>query len=218
MVPQAWIDRARAVPIEDEIARRGIQLKGRGRERYGPCPRCGGVDRFSINTAKQVWNCRGFGGGDVIDLLLHLDDCDFNTAVAVLLGETSPDYSHSPRQFRAELARRELEDGRRRMLDAAQIWDAATTLPQQAINYFAGRGIVLEDVPEGALRWHPDCRWDRETKPCIIARYTDTLTGEPRGSGAGQLRRKAENARPDGRLCDQALARNRAATRDWRRC
>jgi hypothetical protein len=35
-------DMAKAVPIQDEIARRGIRLVGRGAERCGACPRCGG--------------------------------------------------------------------------------------------------------------------------------------------------------------------------------
>ena len=54
----AWIERAGAVPIEDELARRGFHLRGKI-ERAGPCPVCGGTDRFSINTEKQLWNCRG---------------------------------------------------------------------------------------------------------------------------------------------------------------
>ena len=53
----AWVMRARSVPIEDEIARRGIHLRGKN-ERCGPCPKCGGDDRFSINVAKQIYNCR----------------------------------------------------------------------------------------------------------------------------------------------------------------
>src|SRR5689334_21358337 len=62
-----WIAQARGVRIEDEIASRGIKLNGRGPERYGPCPKCGGTDRFAINTSKQIWNCRGCQrGGDVI--------------------------------------------------------------------------------------------------------------------------------------------------------
>ena len=82
-----WTANARAVPIEDEIARRGIQLRGKV-ERCGPCPKCGGEDRFSINTVKQIFNCRGCGvGGDVIDLVQHLDGVDFNTARATLASE-----------------------------------------------------------------------------------------------------------------------------------
>ena len=82
-----WTANARAVPIEDEIARRGIQLRGKV-ERCGPCPKCGGEDRFSINTVKQIFNCRGCGvGGDVINLVQHLDGVDFNTARATLASE-----------------------------------------------------------------------------------------------------------------------------------
>jgi DNA primase len=83
----AWVARARAVPIEREIERRGIHLKGRI-DRCGPCPKCGGDDRFAINTEKQVWNCRGCSkGGNVIKLVQHLDGCGFKAACATLAGE-----------------------------------------------------------------------------------------------------------------------------------
>jgi hypothetical protein len=38
-------------------------------------------------------------------------------------------------------------------------------------------------VPDyGGLRWHPRCPWGaRETLPCIVSRFTDAVTGEPRG-------------------------------------
>jgi DNA primase len=76
------IARARTVPIEREIDRRGIRLKRQGHEFVGPCPVCGGTDRFGVNTVKQVWNCRGCGkGGDVIAL-----GCSFEEAIAVLVG------------------------------------------------------------------------------------------------------------------------------------
>ena len=62
------IERAKAVPIEQELGRRGIKLNGKT-NREGPCPRCGGTDRFSINTHKKLWNCRGCNvGGDIIEL------------------------------------------------------------------------------------------------------------------------------------------------------
>ena len=76
---------ARSVRIEDEIARRGIRLQGRGSERVGPCPDCGGHDR------KQLWNCRGCGyGGDVIALVRHLDGLSFGEAVRLLTGHAPP--------------------------------------------------------------------------------------------------------------------------------
>jgi hypothetical protein len=81
------IERARAVRLEDEIVRRGIKLKG-GIERAGPCPNCGGNDRFSINTQKQIFNCRGCEAkGDVIELTQFLDRCTFIAAVEMLSGE-----------------------------------------------------------------------------------------------------------------------------------
>jgi phage/plasmid primase-like uncharacterized protein len=54
------IARAKTVRIEDELARRSVFLKG-STERAGPCPICGGRDRFSINVKKQVWNCPDAG-------------------------------------------------------------------------------------------------------------------------------------------------------------
>src|SRR5262249_43736806 len=72
---------AKAVPIERELERRGIRLKRVGRELIGPCPRCGGIDRFGANIRKQKWNCRGCGGrGDVVDLVRHLDGGTFAEA------------------------------------------------------------------------------------------------------------------------------------------
>jgi hypothetical protein len=72
----------------DQIEHWGIHLKREGMEYIGPCPLCGGTDRFAVNTEKELWLCRGCGvGGDVIDLVRHLDDCDFIAACTHLAGE-----------------------------------------------------------------------------------------------------------------------------------
>src|SRR5271154_4639726 len=90
MIGLDTIDPARSKRIEKVAHDRGLKLRRQGRELVGPCPRCGGHDRFSINVNKQVWNCRGCGtGGDVIALLIHVDRCDFPSAVAALTG-TAP--------------------------------------------------------------------------------------------------------------------------------
>jgi CHC2 zinc finger len=89
---QNWANQARAVPIEKEIGRRGITLQRQSKTEFvGPCPKCGGDDRFAINTKKGVFNCRGCGiGGDVIQLVEHLDGVDFNTACTTLTGQPPP--------------------------------------------------------------------------------------------------------------------------------
>jgi putative DNA primase/helicase len=89
VIDRATIDYARAIPIEDECARRNIRLKRASAvERVGPCPICGGTDRFSINIHKGVFNCRGCGGrGDIIGLTIFLDGCTFPEAIERLTGE-----------------------------------------------------------------------------------------------------------------------------------
>src|SRR5262249_61998798 len=71
------VEQARSVRIEREIGRRHIHLKGKT-DRCGPCPVCGGTDRFSINVTKQGWNCRGWvNGGDTIAPVPALNPVNF---------------------------------------------------------------------------------------------------------------------------------------------
>jgi putative DNA primase/helicase len=86
-IDDARTARARGVRIEAELERRGIGLRRKGKELTGPCPQCGGDDRFSVHTQKQIFNCRGCGvGGDVIALVQHLDGADFTAACTTLAG------------------------------------------------------------------------------------------------------------------------------------
>jgi hypothetical protein len=73
-------------------------------------------------------------------------------------------------------------------LRAKELWEQATTeLPATVVAYFKWRGIPLEGMPEGALRYHPECPFSigdgkaALRTPCILARYTDALTGQARG-------------------------------------
>jgi DNA primase len=85
-IPSGSIARARRTPIQSIIEERGVKLRGRV-DCVGPCPVCGGTDRFSINVKKQVFNCRGCAvGGDVIRLVEHLEDRDFRSAIQRLCG------------------------------------------------------------------------------------------------------------------------------------
>jgi CHC2 zinc finger len=90
------IEKARAFPIEVVAREHGLTLKAKGHvERVGPCPRCGGTDRFSINIRKRVFNCRGCQqGGDVIALMQFLTGCNFREAVTSLAGEQTTTKTH----------------------------------------------------------------------------------------------------------------------------
>ena len=78
------IARAKAVPIMSVAEGYGLKLRS---DRGVPCPACGGVDGFSVNTNKRVFNCRRGGvGGDVIELVRHVDGVDFRGAIERLLG------------------------------------------------------------------------------------------------------------------------------------
>lgn len=108
-----WVASARQVACSDEIARRSVKLKRSGSELVGPCPACGGDDRFSINLRKNVFHCRKSGaGGDAIALVMYLDGADFLGACETLTGEPPP---------KGEAGRRAdpaLQEQRRREADA----------------------------------------------------------------------------------------------------
>jgi phage/plasmid primase-like uncharacterized protein len=170
------------VPMADAVARLGLQLKRQGRELVGPCPRCGGRDRFAINLGKQVWNCRGCSrGGDAIGLVRHVRDCSFREAVTFVDCGAAP----APRLFvsrSGSTADRTTVDDRTALDYAGKIWDQADPLGLEAIGYFEQRGIDIDAVPNnGGLRWHPRCPWEGGTKPCIVGRYTGALDNQQRG-------------------------------------
>lgn len=162
MGPSMSVDAAaikRAVRIEYELARRGIQLRRAGAEMIGPCPVCGGRDRFGVNLHKQVFNCRGCNqGGDVITLVRLLDGVDFETACEVLTGEaTAPQRSIE----RPSVVTRDDQNSRQR---AAHLWREAVPIESTPAELYLtrsppyGRGLEVPDGVSGSvLRFHPSC-------------------------------------------------------------
>jgi Toprim domain/CHC2 zinc finger len=82
------IARAKAMPIESVVAH--LKLKRQRLYLIGPCPGCGGDDRFNVSLRKQRFFCRGCGAkGDVIALAMLVHGVDFPSAVRILIGEGS---------------------------------------------------------------------------------------------------------------------------------
>jgi putative DNA primase/helicase len=189
-VIDSWVDLARAIPIESEIERRGIRLKGRT-ERVGPCPVCGGTDRFGVNTSKQVFNCRGcVRGGDVIALVQLLDGCDFLTAVEKLSGEKRPDGSGRP-QLDVEISHRLAEHVQRQEQRREQLRQDAARQREKARSLWRmsepAAGTIVETylrncrritVPLlGTVRFLPARKLDQH--PTMIVPYTIPAEPEP---------------------------------------
>lgn len=115
-----WVERARAGSFE-----RAIQLCGftpakgsnKGKDRAGPCPDCGGRDRFSVHFQKRKFNCRGCGvkGIDALALALVGGHVSFVEACEDLSGEPRPARveAETAEEKAARAARRRESDQRR---------------------------------------------------------------------------------------------------------
>jgi len=66
---------------------------GPGTDKAGPCPNCGGTDRFAIHTGKNSFNCRrcGLSGYGVIDLVMKTEKVKFVRACELITGRQVSD-------------------------------------------------------------------------------------------------------------------------------
>lgn len=181
---------ARTRTMLEIVDRLNIQgLRQFGRELTGPCPgpcedRRGHEDRFSINTAKGVFQCRKCGAkGGGIDLVMLVQQCDFLGAVTFLEGTAAPDPDQLARRSREAQARaeREAQDAaqyRQWAIERArEIWNEAQPFRRTiAEDYLAGRGLgpMLEALPLVCFRFiaaHPysRARAVHHTGPALIS-------------------------------------------------
>jgi putative DNA primase/helicase len=206
---------ARSVRIEDQLVRRGIRLRGKV-ERDGPCPVCGGTDRFSINTRKQVFNCRGFGGGDVIAMVQHLDGCSFAAAVRTLAGivPDRPAPMVGPvkmTKVRARAGRDEIDrlmDEAERFKRAMTIWSEAVPIEETPAEIYLRvcRKVDIPDHASGAvLRFHPACRFGDTHHPSLIALVRNIITDEPQAIIRTALNLDGTAVKVDGKTLRKAL-------------
>lgn len=169
---------AQALPIDGIVDRLEIQsLKRAGRELIGPCPECGGRDRFGVNLQKGRFLCRRCEAkGDGIALVMWLRRCTFPEALTWLCGpaEGISDAEREERRRKAEASRRRQEEvaakERERSIRAARaLYFAARPAEGTLVrDYLQRRGIPADLLPvlPPVLRFEPE------------ARYTAALPGE----------------------------------------
>lgn len=165
---EEWVARARDVTCIEVAEKRNLVLSRGHVERAGPCPGCGGEDRFRINLRKDFFACRGCdASGRSILLMQLIDGCDFLAACEALTGEPPP-RGEGRRASPQELAER--EEARRAAREAADAksetyreaerarlyrkWTRATRHAPPMLDYYAGRGIHLPDAFKA--RFAPD--------------------------------------------------------------
>jgi len=158
---------AKLIPMMEIADRLGVAgLKRTGREWVGPCPVCGGRDRFGINPDKGVWNCRQCGAGDGIKLVSHVLGCDFKGALSWLMGEAGVDLDPAEAARRKlevakkERARRDLAERKRAeaIADAQSIWSScapAAGTPVSEYLRLRALPVWIADSPPDCLRFHP---------------------------------------------------------------
>lgn len=174
---EAWIDEARGADCWAVLNRLAIahRVKASRRECVGPCPACGGTDRFSINRQKNLWFCRMSGkGGDAIALAEYLLGVDFLGAVEQVTGQPPPrgarglapdpavmaERARLNAEREAAAARENNEFRAREIRRAHDIWSGAAALAGSPAEAYLGyRGVAA--APGAKLRarvklpyWH----------------------------------------------------------------
>lgn len=142
-------------------------LKRMGHELTGPCPQCGGDDRFSINLRKGVFQCRNCddGRGDVIQMVRWLRGMTLPQALDWLCGplDAITPEERAVRRRQAEASRQkseriEKESRDRAIRQAEKIWKACAPAEGTAVrDYLTLRGFgadVLPTLPK-CLKFHP---------------------------------------------------------------
>lgn len=166
MIADSDIERARTADCFAILFRRGITtLEGRRGWRCGPCPRCGGDDRFSVHPVKHAFKCRGCGvtGGTAIDLVAFLDGLDvrqdFRLIVERILVESKDD---APVNYDDEASDAEQHD------KALSLWRRRKPITGTiAEKYLRARGIN-GPLPE-TLAFLPPSK--RDQHPALIAPF-----------------------------------------------
>lgn len=141
-------------------------------DRHGPCPMCGGKDRFRFDDkdGTGTWFCNQCKAGDGISLAMKFKGVDFKEA-ARLVRETLPSTTVAapkPEQAPADTKAR---------LKAMWEW-AKRTAPMDDVDaYLRGRGLGMDEYPK-ALRTHSALPyWDDARKkvgefPAMLAAIT----------------------------------------------
>lgn len=151
----AWIEEARRADCHAVLGRirSDAKLKKTSSEFVGPCPSCGGTDRFSINRRKNIWFCRmSQRGGDAISLVEYLNGADFLGAVEVITGRPPPKGSGGTLADAELMAQQAREAEERRVLAERAMNDFRVKEIRRAHDIWTAAGPISGSIAESYLR------------------------------------------------------------------
>jgi putative DNA primase/helicase len=147
-------------------------------DRHGPCPACGGTDRFRFDNKDErgTFICSKCGAGDGFRLVQLLHNCDFSTArkmvmeAAGLSDEESAVQPIQPQRATAKPDKLEWSP------TAEAIWRKTQGLRGTlGETYLLSRNCMLPPK-DSHLRYLPP---DGKYPPTLCAGVTDAITGKP---------------------------------------
>ena len=138
--------------------------------RHGPCPLCGGRDRFRFDDrdGRGTYFCSGCGAGDGVALAMGITGLAFKEAareIERLAGVVQPNATWPDRSDADKMAA------------LRRVWRESRPIQRgdEAFAYLAGRGLKLYDLPE-SIRLHPGLRYQDDehqgTYPAMLATVT----------------------------------------------
>ena len=138
------------------------------RDKHGPCPLCGGSDRYRWDNkdGRGTYICGQCGAGSGWDLLMAFKGWDFATAAREVRGVLGIVEAEKPK---AEMSEEQLRQLRR------DLWTSSLPVqPGDAVDrYLSARGLGEKVYPK-ALRTCLRCRFDKGVfHPAMLAAVTD---------------------------------------------
>ena len=155
--------------------------------KHGPCPLCGGSDRFRFDDkdGRGTYFCSGCGAGDGVNLAMKFTGLSFKEAaqrIEQIAGVV---------QVSANKAERS-DDDKLQALRRAWKESAAIQQGNEVVRYLRGRGLSLDKLPE-SIRFHPGLAYRGDDVTGNFPAMLATVTG-PEGKARSLHRTYLQNA------------------------
>lgn len=151
-------DEAQQTSCESWAKRQGWTLSP-GLDRAGPCPVCGGSDRFSIHTKKNLFSCRqcNIAGEGVIKLVMETQGVPFKDACEIITGrkadapfdaEKAAEIRRKNEAAEADRARDAEEYRKKARREGYEIWQSRSRDLRRVyvLEYLRIRGLMTSDL------------------------------------------------------------------------